>query len=238
MQGKPQMTYYLFVNFKAYEEGTGQKALALSKLLSTFSSEAAEVVPVVQALDLRQIAKDSALKIFAQHADPIKFGPGTGRILPEALKAAGAYGTVLNHAENKVSNDALRATIARCAQAGLKVLCCAENLQRAKEIAAFSPAPDFIAIEPPELIGGEVSVSSAKPELISGSVAAIAKINPKIIVITGAGIKNQDDVAKAIELGTKGIFVSSGIVRAPDQEYAVKQLLGGFPQSEDSGSMP
>lgn len=232
------MAYYLFVNFKTYEEGTGQKALALAKLLSTFSSEAAEIIPVVQALDLRQIAKDSALKIFAQHADPISFGANTGKILPEALKAAGAFGAVLNHAEDKVSNDSIRATLTRCAQAGLKAMVCAENLQRAKEIAAFSPAPDFIAIEPPELIGGEVSVSSAKPELISGSVAAIKKINPKIAAITGAGIKNPVDVAKAIELGTKGVFVSSGIVRAKDQEYAARQLLGGFPESEDSGSMP
>lgn len=232
------MPYYLFVNFKTYEEGAGQKAQALAKLLSTFSSESAEVIPVVQALDLKEIAKDSALKVFAQHCDPAGFGSHTGKIIPEALKAAGALGTVLNHAENKISNDAIKATIVRCHDVGLKVMVCAETVARAREVAAFYPAPDFIAIEPPELIGGNVSVSSARPELISDSAKAIRKINPGIIVITGAGIKNSEDVRKAIELGTAGVFVASGIVCAKDREYAVRELLSGFPQTEDKGAMP
>ena len=232
------MQHYLFVNFKTYEEGTGKNAFALAKLLSTFSSEAAEVIPVVQAADLRATCEVSSLKVFAQHCDAVKFGSNTGKILPEALKAAGAHGTVLNHAENKITNDAISATIARCREVGLKVMVCAETLSRAKEIAGFSPAPDFIAVEPPELIGGNVSVSSAKPELISDSVQAVQKINPEIIVITGAGIKNSGDVRKAIELGTHGVFVASGIVCAKDKEYATRELLSGFPPVRDEGGMP
>ncbi len=232
------MAYYLFVNFKAYEEGTGGKALALAKLLSAFSAEDVEVIAVVQALDLKETAQASSLKVFAQHCDAVKYGSYTGKILPEALKAAGAFGTVLNHAENKITNDAIKATIARCREADLRVMACAETLARAKEIAAFSPAPDFIAVEPPELIGGNVSVSTARPELISDSVKAIREINPSILVITGAGIKNSRDVSKAIESGTKGVFVASGIVCAKDKEYAVRELLSGFPSGKDEGGMP
>lgn len=230
------MAYCLFVNFKTYEEGTGKNSFSLSKLLSTFSSGDISIIPVVQALDLREIAKDSALKVFAQHCDPIKFGPNTGKILPEALKQAGAFGTVLNHAEHKIPNEDIQKTIERCGEVGLKVMVCAESTKRAKEVAAFSP--DFIAVEPPELIGGNVSVSTAKPELISGSVEAVHKINPNIIMITGAGIKNSNDVSKAIELGTKGVFVASGIVTAKDREFAVRELLSGFPSGKDEGGMP
>jgi len=222
------LSFYLFVNFKTYEQGTGDKAISLAKLLSSFYSGDIEIIPVVQSADLREISLDSQLKVFAQHADPISFGSNTGKILPESLKAAGANGTILNHAENKIPNAQIGQTLKRCKEVGLKVMVCAENLKRAKEIAKFSP--DFIAVEPPELIGGNVSVSSAKPELISDSVKEIRKINTKIIVITGAGIKSGDDVAKAIELGTSGVFVASGIVCAKDQEWAIRDLINGFPQ--------
>jgi len=47
-------------------------------------------------------------------------------------------------------------------------------------------------------------------------------------VITGAGIKTTDDVRKAIELGTAGVFVSSGIVKAKNQKKALKEILAGF----------
>ena len=230
------MKHYLFVNFKTYEEGTGHKAVSLSKLLSSLSEEHIEIIPVVQALDIRQVVFESQLKAFAQHCDPIKFGANTGKILPEATKEAGAAGTILNHAENKISNEAIKAAIARCHDLGLEVMVCAETLQRAKEVAEF--APDFIAVEPPELIGGDISVSTARPELISDSVKAIKKINSKIIPITGSGIKTSQDVSKAIELGTMGVFVASGIVCAKDKEYAMRELLSGFPVNPRKEVMP
>ncbi|HLC92977.1 MAG TPA: triose-phosphate isomerase [archaeon] len=230
------MPLYLFVNFKTYEQGTGQNAVSLSKLLSSFYTGEVEIIPVVQASDLHPVALACQLKLFAQHIDPVKYGSNTGKILPEGVKAAGAFGTILNHAEHKLTDSIIEASMKRCREAGLKVMLCAETLERAKILAKFSP--DFIAVEPPELIGGAVSVSSAKPELISDSVKAIAKINPKIIPITGAGIKNSDDVSKAIELGTKGVFVASGIVSAQDQEHAIRQMLLGFPSGRDAGKMP
>lgn len=230
------MGHYMFVNFKTYEEGTGKKALSLSKLLSTFFTGEVEIIPVVQATDIREICSVVSLKTFGQHADPVSYGANTGHVLPQALRQAGAFGAVVNHAENKHDDAFVEKTINLCKQAGLKVMACAENLSRAKAIAKFSP--DFLAIEPPELIGGNVSVSSAKPELISDSVREIHKIDPKIIVITGAGIKNSKDVARAIELGTQGVFVASGIVCAKDKESAVRELLGGFPREPDRGAMP
>ncbi|MAG18288.1 MAG: triose-phosphate isomerase [Candidatus Diapherotrites archaeon] len=217
---------YLFVNFKTYEEASGDKALALAKLISGQFTGEVEIIPVAQSLDLKEIASNVSLKVFAQHIDPISFGSNTGKILPEAVKSAGAVGTVLNHAENKVENDFIEKAVQRCKEVGLTIMLCAENLERAKQLATFNP--DFIAVEPPELIGGDISVSTANPELISDSVKAIHEVNKEIIVITGAGVKNSEDVKKAVELGCQGVFVASGIVSAKDKEKAIKELLKGF----------
>jgi len=228
------MHYYLFVNFKTYEEGTGEKALSLARLMASFNTGEVDIIPVCQAAGLLLISQSVPLRVFAQHADPVGFGANTGMILPESLKSAGAFGTIINHAENKRDNDFVKKAIGRCHGAGLKVMACAESLERARQIAKFSP--DFLAIEPPELIGGDISVSTANPGLICDSVKEIRKINPQIIVITGAGIKSAGDVAKAIELGTSGVFVASGIVCAKDKEYALQTLLSGFPANKQSRS--
>lgn len=217
----------LFVNFKTYQEATGKNALALAKLCeSAAKKEKASIALVVQAVDLSAVAESVSLPVFAQHVDAISFGANTGRILPEALKQAGAAGSIINHAELKQPNDAIQKAIARCHAAGLLVMACAETNARAIELAAF--APDFIAVEPPELIGGNISVSTARPELISGSVKSIKGINPSINVITGAGVKTAKDVSTALALGTSGVFVASGIVKAAGQKMALLELISGF----------
>lgn len=222
-------TPVLFINFKTYAESTGKNAVALAKKAASVAKESkAEIALVVQASDIRLVSESVNLPVFAQHIDPVGYGSNTGHILAEAVKEAGAAGTVLNHAENKRDNAFLQKAIKRAKEAGLIVMACAENLERAKEIASFEQRPDFIAIEPPELIGGDISVSTAKPELITGCVREIKSIAPKVEAITGAGIKNTVDVAKAIELGTKGVFVASGIIKAKDQKQAIKDLVQGF----------
>jgi triosephosphate isomerase len=217
----------LFVNFKTYAESTGANAIALAKLCEVVAKEKkVNIALVVQAIDLKEIARSVSLPVFAQHVDAVVFGANTGKILPEAVKQAGAVGTVINHAEFKQSNETIQKAVARCKELGLLVMACAETNQRAIELAAF--APDFIAVEPPELIGGNVSVSTAQPELVTSSVVAVKKINNKIEIITGAGVKSASDVLKAIELGTVGVFVASGIIKAKDQKAALLDLASGM----------
>jgi triosephosphate isomerase (TIM) len=220
------MVSKIFINFKTYEEATGKKAIELAKKAERIAEHAeCQIILVVQAVDLRAVSEAVSLPVFAQHIDPINYGSNTGHVLPEAVKEAGATGTVLNHAENKQTNDFLEKAVKRAKSVGLQVMVCAETIERAKQIAVFSP--DLIAIEPPELIGGDISVSTAKPEIISGTVQAVHEVN-QIPVVTGAGIKNSADVKKAIELGTTGVFVASGIIKAEDQEKAIQELAEGF----------
>lgn len=219
----------LFINFKTHALATGKSALSLAKKAERVAfAEKVSIALVVQATDIRMVCKAVKLPVFAQHIDPIGFGGNTGHILPEAVKQAGAFGTVLNHAENKRNNNVLQKSIFRAGKLGLTTMVCAESVVRAKEVASFSKKPELIALEPPELIGGNVSVSRAKPRLIRDGVSAVKEIAPKITVITGAGIKNAADVGKVVELGTMGIFVSSGIVKAQNQERAIRELVSGF----------
>jgi len=219
----------LFLNFKTYAESTGSNAVSLAKQAEeVVSEEGASVALVVQAVDIRLVTNVTTLPVFAQHVDPVSYGSNTGHVLPEAVKAAGAIGVVLNHAENKRDNAFLERAIVRAKEVGLVVMVCAEDIDRARQVASFEAKPDLIAVEPPELIGGDVSVSAARPELITDSVKAVKAIAPNIEVITGAGIKNEADVRKAVELGTRGVFVASGVIKAGDQKEAIRGLVRGL----------
>lgn len=216
----------LFINFKTYESGTGKNALELAKLCEKISKETGKsIVAVVQATDLRLVSDKTKIPVFAQHIDPIVYGKNTGGILPEAVKEAGAVGVVINHAENKRSNDFVEKAVSRARECDLISMVCAENIERAIEVASFNP--DYIAIEVPELIGGTLSVSTANPDLIIACVKKIAAINKGISVITGAGVNSRNDVSKAIEFGTKGVFVSYRIMKEPKPEI-IEDLVSGF----------
>jgi triosephosphate isomerase len=88
--------------------------------------------------------------------------------------------------------------------------------------------PNFVAIEPPELIGGEVSVTTANPKIVSDAVEAIRMISGSVGVLCGAGVKNGRDVAKAMELGTDGVLLASGVVKAKDRRAVLIDLISGL----------
>jgi len=218
----------LFINFKTYESGTGLKALEVAKSAEWVAFSKKKTIAIVsQACDIRLLSENCRIPIFAQHIDPITYGAHTGSILPEAVKEAGAIGAVLNHAENKRPDDFVEAAIKRAKEVNLLVMVCAESLDRAIRIASYQTKPDLIAIEPPELISGNISVSEARPELITDVIKAVNSIS-KIPIIAGAGIKNSSDVKKALELGCAGVFVSSGVMNAQNKENAMIELLSGF----------
>src|SRR5207244_3600084 len=131
---------------------------------------------------------------------------------PETLLEAGAAGTLINHSERKVAWEEMARSIPRCQQLGLEVVACADDISEAETLAKLSP--EYIAIEPPELIGGDVSVTTAKP---------------KVVVLCGAGVRTRKDVAKALELGTSGVLLATGVVKSKDPEGALRDLIKGLP---------
>lgn len=220
-------TPLIIVNFKTFKESTGNNALSLARIFEeTAKNFNAEIGIAVQPSDIRLIAENTSLPIFAQHIDAIEFGSFTGHILAESVKESGAIGTLINHSERRIKMQDIKFCVEKCRNLNLVSVVCTKDVEESRQIANFSP--DFIAVEPPELIGGDISVSKAKPEVIEGTVKEVKKINNKVKVLCGAGVKNQEDVRKAILLGSEGILVASGVVKAKDVKFAIEDLVRGL----------
>lgn len=212
----------IVVNFKTYKQGTGANAVRLAKICEHVALEMdASIAIAVQALDVAKVVSAVDIPVLAQHVDGFELGAHTGSVSPEALQFAGAAGSLINHSEWKIPLRNIAAAVKQCRKFGLDVIACADTPESAREVA--SARPDFIAIEPPELIGGTISVSAARPEIITQTTRSV-----RLPVLCGAGIHTREDVAKAKELGTVGVLVASGVVLAPDPEQVLKQLVMGL----------
>jgi triosephosphate isomerase len=220
-------TPVIVLNVKTYTEATGDNALAIATLMDKISKETGVSMAIaVQATDISLCAKKINIPVFAEHIDPIKPGSHTGWTLPEAVKAAGAIGTLINHSEHRLLLADIDICISRAKELNLDHIVCSNNVATSKTIAAFSP--NFVAVEPPELIGGDISVTTADPGIVSGTVEAVKDIDKNVRILCGAGVKDGKDVAKAIELGADGVLLASGVVKAKDKKSVLYDLASGI----------
>ncbi|MBD3261805.1 MAG: triose-phosphate isomerase [Candidatus Altiarchaeales archaeon] len=222
----------IVVNFKTYEKATGVKALDLALTCEEVAEETeANIVVAVQPTDIMRVVENVDIPVFAQHVDDVGYGSNTGWILAESLAEAGAVGSLINHSEHKLSIPEIESRIKKIKQVGLTSIVCSgleteeESIEETKKICVFKP--DYVAVEPPDLIGGDVSVTS-RPELITSVVEAVQQVNPHVGVLTGAGVKSKEHVAKALELGTKGVLLASGVVKSHDPKAALTDLVEGL----------
>jgi triosephosphate isomerase len=217
----------IVLNFKTYKEVVGELGLKLSKLCEAVAEETgASIVVAPQMVDLALIAKSVSIPVFAQHTDAAGTGAFTGFTSPEAVAGAGASGTLINHSEHRLRLADIDDVVQNCRKNGLTTIICSNNLPVSRACAPLDP--DFIAVEPPELIGGDISVTSADPGIVENTVKDIKSIAPDVKVLTGAGIKTGGDVAKAIELGTDGVLLASGVVKAKDPKQVLLDLISGL----------
>ena len=217
----------IIVNLKTYEQGYGADGFELCKIMEEISIEHnVNLAAAVSAIDLVDYSDNLKIPIFAQHVDGVTYGSNTGSILPEAVRYSGAVGTLVNHAEYQMSWEEIEKTINRCKELGLSTVLCTADLNSSEKGSHLNP--DMIAVEPPELIGGDISVSTAKPEIISDTVEIVKKINSNISVLCGAGVKNQGDVSKAISLGSEGILLASGVVKSSEPRKVLLDLIKGL----------
>ncbi|PSG99987.1 MAG: triose-phosphate isomerase [Nanohaloarchaea archaeon SW_4_43_9] len=211
----------IIVNFKAYSEAEGDKARELAEKCRQASQETGKKVIVCpSAQDISKTSIDG-IRVFSQNVDPVKPGSHTGSITAEGVKKAGVSGTLLNHSEKRMKKEEIKASIELCQEHELITVVCAQSPEECAQLSKFEP--DYIAFEPPELIGGNTSVSEAKPEVIEEAVRSSS-----VPVLTGAGIKTRKDVEKSIELGCEGVLVASGVVKADNVLKEVKELCQGL----------
>jgi triosephosphate isomerase len=217
----------IVLNVKTYAEATGNTAFEIATIMDKIADETGVSMAIcVQATDITKCVEKINIPVFAEHIDPIKPGSHTGWTLPEAVKSAGAIGTLINHSEHRLILADIDVCITRAKDLGLDHIVCTNNVATSKAAAALSP--NFVAVEPPELIGGDISVTTANPDIISKSVEAVRNIDPNIKVLCGAGVKNGRDVAKSIELGAHGVLLASGVVKASDKESVIRDLASGL----------
>lgn len=217
----------MVVNFKTYPEASGSAALELCKICAEVADETgASVVIAPPSFDLALMARTVRLPVFAQHLDSAPSGATTGHLTVENAKASGAQGTLVNHSERRLRISEIHEVIDRCRGSGLATIVCTNNLAVSRACAAMGP--DFVAIEPPELIGGDISVTTANPSIVSETVRAIKAIDDKVGVLCGAGVKTGVDVSKALELGTDGVLLASGVTKAKDKKAVLLDLVSGL----------
>jgi len=217
----------VIVNFKAYAEVDGPKAADLAAVCEEIAKESgAQIIVCPPTVETAFVASAVGIPVFSQNVDPKKPGSATGWVTPSMVKACGCRGTLINHAEHKVDAEAVGQAVAMARELGLVTVVCANTVEDAKILAKF--APDYIAVEPPELIGGDISVTTADPSIVKNTVEQVKAVNPAIRVLCGAGVKNGKDVAAALSLGAEGVLLASGVVKAADPRAVLRDLVSGL----------
>ena len=210
------------INCKNYEEIAGDKIIKFVKIAEKVSKKYKIKIAVAPPQHLVGLVSKSSIPILAQHVDVSKVGSTTGFVVPELLKKSGVSGSLINHSEHRISNKEIAYLVTKLRDLKMISILCVKDVAEAKKYAKLNP--DYIAIEPPELIGSGKAVSKEKPDLIIKAVNAVKSTKNKTKLLCGAGIVSGADVSKASELGSQGILVASGIIKAKNWSTIISEF--------------
>ena len=214
----------VILNYKTYLESSGEKALLLAKdLESVYDETGIPMIASPQAIDISKIKDETSIPVYAQHIDPITPGGNTGSNLLESFIANGIDGTLINHSEKRMKLADIESVVSQAKKANIISCVCSNNVATSEAIATL--APNYVAVEPPELIGTGIPVSKAEPEIVTGTVEKVKNINKNVKVLCGAGISTGEDMKAAIDLGAEGVLLASGIIKAKSPKQALLDLV-------------
>jgi triosephosphate isomerase (TIM) len=218
-------TPVIIINLKKYDEVLGKNSLKFSrmarKLMRKYKNMTLLIAPPFPFLN--ESAKITPT--LSQHIDPLEPGAFTGTVIAKEIKEIGVVGSIINHSERRIPYEDIGKCVELCRKYDLASFVCVKDNNEARELAKFKP--DFIAVEPPELIGGNVCVSDAKPDIIRDSVKAVKEVSPSTHVLCGAGVKHTEDVKKVIQMGTSGVILASGVAKSKNIRKAMEELIMG-----------
>ncbi|MEM2087653.1 MAG: triose-phosphate isomerase [Thermoproteota archaeon] len=216
-------TPVIIVNYKTYLESIGVSCLNIAKAAElVYKDTGVQIVVAPPATEISSVSSSVEIPVFAQHADPVEPGAHTGSVTIEMVKEAGAEGLLINHSEKRLILADIETLINKARGSNLVSVLCTNTPTVTGAGAALGP--DFLAIEPPELIGTGIPVSKAKPEVVLDSVNIVSKVNPQVKVICGAGITTGEDVYAALKLGTVGVLLASGVVKSKDPKKVLQEM--------------
>jgi triosephosphate isomerase len=215
------------VNFKIYPETYGEHALSFARLLEGIEAETdAKFVLTPQLPDLRTIAAEVDVALTAPYMDAVTPGRGIGKILPEALAAAGADGVVLNHAENRDTLTDLVWKIERCRDLDMDSVVCVDSIEMGRAVAEFDP--DAMVYEMPDDISTDRAITQTHPDRVRDFLAAIGEANPRTRVLVGGGISTSEDVRLAFEQGGHATGAASAVSLADDPKSLLRDIAEVF----------
>ena len=210
------------INCKNYEEVSGEKIIKFVKTAEKISKKYKVKIAIAPPQQLIGVVAKSKIPILAQHIDDSKVGSTTGFIIPELLKKSKVSGSIINHSEHRISNQEIKNLVSKLKELKMISVLCVKDVAEVKKYAELNP--DYIAIEPPELIGSGKAVSKEKPELITNAANAVKIASNNTKLLCGAGIVSGEDVSKALELGSKGILVASGIIKSKNWDKIMSEF--------------
>ncbi len=227
---KPKIrTPYFEIGTKNYIYGDTvlEYALAADRAAEKYDIDVLFITP---AVEIRRIAENTKHLIrLAPYMDTLRPGRGMADILPEALKAAGAQGVVINHCEKPMSLPQMKATVDRARELDFLVFACADTLEEAKAIAQLHP--DIINPEPSGIIGGGNGVTPM--DYVEASIREIKAIYPDILVEQAAGITNGQQVYDFIMAGSEAAGAASGIMKAADPIAMIDEMVAATRRAAD-----
>ena len=210
------------INCKNYEEIAGDKIVKFVKTVEEISKKYKIKIAVAPPQHLIGLVTSSSIPILAQHVDNAKIGSTTGFIIPELLKKSKVSGSLINHSEHRISSGDIAHLVLKLHELKMISIVCVKDVAEVKKYVILNP--DYIAIEPPELIGSGKAISNERPELITKAVDIIKTGKNKTKLLCGAGIVSGNDVTRALELGSKGILVASGIIKAKNWSEIIDEF--------------
>jgi len=210
---------FILINLKTYV----CDSVEIARIAKDVSEEfGARVAVAPQAIYLKEVA-NTGVETWAQHIDAISGSANTGRVTANELSRMDIKGSIVNHSERRLLLAEIDECVKDAFKNGMETVVCANNPNQIAAVTALGP--DFVAIEPPELIGSGIPVSKAAPDIVKVAVESAKRIDPNIPVLCGAGISTGEDVSAAIGLGAKGILLASGIAKSKDPSKALRGLL-------------
>jgi len=214
------------INCKNYDEIAGEKIMKISKIAEKVSKKYKVPIAIAPPHHLIPLITKFRITVLSQHLDDKKIGSTTGFMIPEIAKKSKIHGSLINHSEHRISEKEIKSLVKRLQKLKLKTVLCVKNVNEVKKYAKLNPT--FIAIEPPELIGTGRAISTERPALITNAVQAVKSSKNSTKLLCGAGIVSGEDVSRAKELGSKGILVASGIVKAKNWEKIISEFCKGL----------
>lgn len=216
----------LIINFKNYMEVAGRRSVDLARAAEAVARKLnVNIIVAPPPASLALVAREVDIPVFAQHLDDSTPGSTTGFMIPELVRTYGVKGSLINHSEHRLPRATIASLVKQLRDLGMTSVVCARSLGEVRTLASMKP--DYIAIEPPELIGSGIAVSKARPGVITRSVAA-ARAGNKVKIVCGAGIVHGADVSAALKLGSRGVLVASGIVKARNWRAKIEELAGAM----------